>query len=143
MMTYNQFVRRPGDLKRCIEHKIEDVQFKWNICIGVVPSMDEKVQTSVKNTSESSILRYADAKKELDHLQRSYDAAVDEVREFLYEELKADEADVLDWRYCGDKSIGEIAEIKSLSYSGAANKVRRADMKAAQIYNLSRFEKDV
>ena len=142
-MTYNQFIRRPGTLKRLIEHKVEDVQFKWNVCVGAVPELGERVQTSVKNSSEASVIRYADAKKELDQLQGRYDAAVNEVRDFLYAQLNAEEADVLDWKYCADKTTSEIAKIKSLSYSGAANKVRRADIKAARIYNLGRFEKDV
>lgn len=88
------------------------------------------------------MVRYADAKRELNTLQTEYDAAVEALREFLYDMLPLDDADVLDWKYCGGKSISEIAEIRSLSYSGAANRIRRADIKAAKAYDLSRFEQE-
>ena len=141
-MTYNEFVGMPAELLQQIWHKVDDVQLKWTVCLNTVPELGERVQTSVKNNTEASIIRYSQAKGELDVLVGCYDKAVKDIRRFLYENLSADEADVLDWKYCGDKSIQQIADLKHLSYSGAANKIYRADRKAVKIYELGRFEKD-
>lgn len=141
-MTYNEFVGMPADLLQQIWHKVDDVQLKWTVCLNTVPELGERVQTSVRNNTEASIIRYSQAKGELDVLVDRYDKAVKDIRRFLYENLSADEADVLDWKYCGDKSIQQIADLKNLSYSGAANKIYRADRKAVKIYELGRFEKD-
>lgn len=134
-MTYNEFVSQPVDLLTKIWHKVDDVQLKWTVCLNTVPELGERVQTSVRNNTEACILRYAQAKGELDALFYLYDKAVKDIRKFLYDNLPADEADVLDWKYCGDKSIQQIAEIKVLSYSGAASKIYRAERKAMKIYD--------
>ena len=137
-MTYMDFVTRPIILRGRIEHQAEDVAFKWGVCTNVVPELGERVQTSVHNTTEASVLRYAQAKAELDRLQGEYDKAMADIRLFLYTNLRQEEADVLDWKYCSDKSIQQIADIKEISYSGAANRIYRADAKAKKAYDLSR-----
>ena len=134
VMTYSEFITRPTILKGKIEHQAEDVAFKWSICLNTVPELSERVQSSVHNTTEASILRYTQAKAELDRLQGEYDKALADIRLFLYTNLKREEADVLDWKYCSDKSIQQIADIKDLSYSGAASKIYRADFKAAEAF---------
>lgn len=134
-MTYQMFVEKPMILKGRIEHQAEDVAFRWSICLNAVPELSERVQTSINNTTEAAVLRYAQSKAELDQLQGEYNKAVAEIRLFLYANLKHDEADVLDWKYCSDKSIQQIADIKEISYSGAASRIYRADAKAAKIYN--------
>lgn len=133
-MTYKEFITRPMILRGKIEHQAEDVAFKWNICLNTVPELGERVQSSIHNTTEMSILRYSQSKAELDRLQGEYDKAMADIRLFLYANLKHDEADVLDWKYCSDKSIQQIAEIRNISYSGAANRIYRADSKAARIF---------
>ena len=135
-MTYNEFVGMPADLLQQIWHKVDDVQLKWTVCLNTVPELGERVQTSVRNNTEASIIRYSQAKGELDALFARYDKAVQDIRDFLYENLSPDEADVLDWRYCGDKSNQQIAELKNLSYSGASSKIYRADRKAMEIYDM-------
>ena len=74
------------------------------------------------------------AKKELDDLQEEYDSACDDVRDFLYANLKLMDADVLDWKYCNGKSVKEIAEIRNITYSGAANRISRAEARARSKY---------
>lgn len=133
-MTYYKFVSRPEMIRMKIEHQAEDVAFKWSICLNAVPELSERVQSSIHNTTEASILKYAQAKAELDRLQGKYDEVVSDVREFLYSNLKVEEADVLDWKYCNGKSIQQIADIKEISYSGAASKIYRADAKANRIF---------
>lgn len=135
-MTYREFVTRPIFLRGKIEHQAEDVAFKWAVCLNVVPELGEKVQSTIHNTTEASILRYVQAKAELDRLQSEYDKAMADIRLFLYTNLRHEEADVLDWKYCSDKSIQQIADIKEISYSGAANRIYRADTKARRTYEL-------
>ena len=134
MMTYNQFVNRPMALMQRIEHKAEDVAFKWTLCLNTTQGISERVQTSPSNSADLKIIRYAEADKELTELQARYDKACDDVRAFLYGNLDMHDADVLDWRYCNGKSIKEIAEIRNLTYSGAANKLNRAEKRARQKY---------
>ena len=134
MMTYEQFINRPLELIQKIEHKVEDVAFKWTLCLNTTQGLSERVQTSPSNTTDLKIIRYAQAKKELDDLQEEYDSACDDVRDFLYANLKLMDADVLDWKYCNGKSVKEIAEIRNITYSGAANRISRAEARARSKY---------
>lgn len=133
-MTYYEFISKPNILKIQIEHMLEDVQFKWTLCLNTSQSSSERVQTSPSNTTDLRIIRYAQANKELTELQSEYDEACSRIREFLYSNLDVQDADVLDWKYCSGKSIGDIAEIRGLTYSGAANRISRAEAKARKIF---------
>lgn len=133
-MTYEEFINRPLELIQKIEHKVEDVAFKWTLCLNTTQGLSERVQTSPSNTSDLKVIRYAQAKKELDDLQEEYDSACDDVRDFLYANLKLMDADVLDWKYCNGKSTKEIAEIRNITYSGAANRISRAEARARSKY---------
>lgn len=145
-MTYETFMNRPLGLMQRIEHKIEDVAFKWTLCLNTSQGLSERVQTSPSNTQDLKVIRYAEADKQLTDLQEEYDRSCQEVRDFLYENLDVNDADVLDWKYCNGKSTSEIAEIRGMTYSGAANRISRAETKArrkyAQFVDLSRFEKE-
>lgn len=141
-MTYEQFINRPLELMQRIEHKIEDVQFKWTLCTNTTQGLSERVQTSPTNTTEIRVIRYAQANKELTELQEEYDDSCKSVRDFLYGELELNDADVLDWKYCSGKSISQIADIRSLSYSGAASRISRAEVRArSKFSDLRRFDK--
>lgn len=143
MMTYEQFINRPLDLMQKIEHKAEDVMFKWTLCLNTSPGLSERVQTSPSNTSDLKVIRYDDANKELIELQGEYDDACEEIRTFLYENLDMQDADVLDWKYCSGKSITDIANIRNMTYSGAASRISRAEVRARSKYcNLRRFDKE-
>lgn len=143
MMTYEEFINRPLDLMQKIEHKIEDVQYKWTLCTNTTQGLSERVQTSPSNTTELRVIRYAQANKELTDLQGEYDAACERVRAFLYGNLELGDADVLDWKYCNGKSINDIAEIRNLSYTGAASRISRAETRArSKFSNLRRFDNE-
>ena len=142
-MTYEEFINRPLDLMQKIEHKIEDVQYKWTLCTNTTQGLSERVQTSPSNTTELRVIRYAQANKELTDLQGEYDAACERVRAFLYGNLELGDADVLDWKYCNGKSINDIAEIRNLSYTGAASRISRAETRArSKFSNLRRFDNE-
>ena len=142
-MTYEEFINRPLDLMQKIEHKIEDVAFKWTLCLNTTQGFSERVQTSPSNTSDLKIIRYAQADKELIALQGEYDEACEDVRSFLYGRLDVQDADVLDWKYCHGKTISQIAEIRGMSYSGAASRISRAEARARSKYSdLRRFDKE-
>ena len=143
MMTYEEFINKPLDLMQKIEHKIEDVQYKWTLCTNTTQGLSERVQTSPTNTTEVRVIRYAQANKELTDLQGEYDAACERVRAFLYGNLELGDADVLDWKYCNGKSINDIAEIRNLSYTGAASRISRAETRArSKFSNLRRFDNE-
>lgn len=142
-MTYEQFINRPLDLMQKIEHKVEDVQYKWTLCLNTTQGLSERVQTSPTNSTEVRIIRYAQANKELTDLQTEYDEACKNVRGFLYGNLDISDADVLDWKYCNGKSISDIAEIRNLSYTGAASKISRAEVRArSKFSDLRRFDNE-
>ena len=142
-MTYEEFINKPLDLMQKIEHKIEDVQYKWTLCTNTTQGLSERVQTSPTNTTEVRVIRYAQANKELTDLQGEYDAACERVRAFLYGNLELGDADVLDWKYCNGKSINDIAEIRNLSYTGAASRISRAETRArSKFSNLRRFDNE-
>lgn len=133
-MTYEEFINKPTELMQRIEHKVEDVAFKWTLCLNTTQGLSERVQTSPSNTSDLKIIRYAQADKELIELQGEYDEACEAVRTFLYGNLKLNDADVLDWKYCNGKTTKEIAEIRNITYAGAANRISRAEAKARAKY---------
>lgn len=133
-MTYYEFISKPNILKIQIEHMLEDVEFKWTLCLNTSQSSSERVQTSPSNTTDLRIIRYAQANKELTELQSEYDEACSSIRQFLYDNLDVNDADVLDWKYCSGKTIADIAEIRNLTYSGAANRISRAEAKARKIF---------
>lgn len=144
-MTYQTFINRPLALMQKIEHKVEDVAFKWTLCLNTSQGLSERVQTSPSNTQDLKVIRYAEANKQLTDLQAEYDRSCKEVRDFLYDNLEMGDADVLDWKYCNGKSTSEIAEIRGVTYAGAANRISRAEVKARKKYaetaHLYRFDK--
>ena len=119
------------------------MQYKWTLCTNTTQGLSERVQTSPTNTTEVRVIRYAQANKELTDLQGEYDAACERVRAFLYGNLELGDADVLDWKYCNGKSINDIAEIRNLSYTGAASRISRAETRArSKFSNLRRFDNE-
>lgn len=145
-MTYEEFINRPTELMVKIEHQTEDVAFKWTLCLNTSQGLSERVQTSPNNNQDLKVIRYAEANQKLTDLQDEYDKACEDVRGFLYKNLDINDADVLDWKYCSGKSITDIAKIRDTTYSGAANRISRAEAKArrkyAQTVDLRRFEKE-
>ena len=142
-MTYEEFINKPTELMQRIEHKVEDVAFKWTLCLNTSQGLSERVQTSPSNNQDLKVIRYAEANKELTDLQTEYDKACEDVRSFLYGNLEINDADVLDWKYCSGKSITDIANIRNMTYSGAASRISRAEVRARSKYcNLRRFDKE-
>lgn len=145
-MTYEQFINKPLDLMCMIEHRAEDVAFKWTLCLNTSQGLSERVQTSPSNTQDLKVIRYAAAHQKLLDLQDEYDKACEAVRDFLYGNLNINDADVLDWKYCNGKSTSEIAKIRGVTYAGAANRISRAEAKArkkyAQSEHLYRFDNE-
>ena len=129
-MTYYEFVCEPRRLRRRILHKIEDVALKEAACTSITSSLKERVQTSPSNTTEISYARYIDAKNELDKLVCELEEAQNRVRDFLYENLSQDYADILEWKYIEDKSIAETAMIVGIAHQTVKNKMSKAEKKA-------------
>ena len=134
MMTYDEFVNKPLNLMQKIEHQAEDVAYKWTLCLNTSQGLSERVQTSPNNTQDLKVIKYAAAHQKLLDMQDEYDSACEDVRSFLYGNLKNGDADVLDWKYCSGKTTKEIAEIRNITYAGAANRISRAEAKARAKY---------
>lgn len=133
-MTYNEFVKRPNRIRRRISHKIEDVMLKESICMRSTTTLGERVQTSPSNTQEVSYLRYIDAKNELNDLAADLETAQTEVRDFFYDNLSFDDADLLEWRYIDGKSPAEIADKLGTTYEATRQRIKRAEAKARNKY---------
>ena len=133
-MTYNEFVKRPNRIRRKISHKIEDVMFKESICMRSTTPLGDRVQTSPSNVTEASYIRYIDAKNELNALALALELAQEEVRDFFYNNLSFDEADLLEWRYIDGKTPQEIADKMGTTYEATRQRLKRANEKARRKY---------
>ena len=133
-MTYNEFVKRPNRIRRRISHKIEDVMLKESICMRNTSSLGERVQTSPSNTQEVAYLRYIDAKNDLNDLAAELETAQTEVRDFFYDNLNFDDADLLEWRYIDGKTASEIADKMGTTYQATWQRIKRANEKARKKY---------
>lgn len=133
-MRYETFMNRPLELMQRIEHKIDDVAFKWTLCLNTTQGLSERVQSSPSNTQEASYLRYIDAKNDLNDLVAELETAQNEVRDFLYDSLSFNDADLLEWRYINGKSPQEIADRMGVTYEATRQRLKRANEKARQQY---------
>ena len=133
-MTYNEFVKRPNRIRRRISHKIEDVMLKESICMRSTTTLGERVQTSPSNTQEVAYLRYIDAKNDLNDLAAELETAQTEVRDFFYDNLNFDDADLLEWRYIDGKNLTEIADKMGMAYQTVKNRMSEAEKEARRRY---------
>ncbi len=133
-MNYNEFVELPNKIRRRINHKIEDVMLKESICMRSTTSLGERVQASPGNRQEESYIRYIDAKNELNDLAARLEESQTEVREFLYDNLSFEDADLLEWRYIDGKSPQKIADMMGTTYEATRQRLKRANEKARKKY---------
>lgn len=97
-------------------------------------SLGERVQSSPGNSQEASYIRYIDAKNELNDLAAKLEEAQTEVRDFLYDNLPFDDADLLEWRYIDGKTPMEIADKMGTTYEATRQRIKRANEKARKKY---------
>ena len=133
-MTYDEFMTRPLRLGMKIQHKTDEVIIKANIATRVTTSLSERVMSSPENKTELNVLRYIDAKRELQALIDEQERVKAEVCEFLYDNLSLGDADILEWKYIDGKSIQDISDIKGIAYQTAKNKLSQADKNARKKY---------
>ncbi len=125
--SYDQFMNKPLRLKTRIEHKADEVAFLFEVCTKATGSWGEKVQTSPTNRSERNKDKYIDESNKLLKMIDEYEASKDEVITFLYDNLKFEDADLLEWKYINGKTLTEIAKIKGIAYQTAKNRSWRAE----------------
>lgn len=133
-MNYNEFVTQPIAVWRRILHKRDEVAKLEEICLIANSQLGERVQSSIENRKEKSLVAYAQSKNELNEMIDELMVVQAEVREFFYECLEIDEADVLEWKYVNGKSIKDIADILGVEEQTARNKVCQYDKKARKLY---------
>ena len=136
-MTYDEFVTAPLRLIGKIQHKSDEVAIKMNIAMKTTTSFGDIASKPQGNRVEKSVMRYLEAKEELDSLLEELERRKAIVREFLYEALALESADILEWKYINGKSIQEIADIKNITYQSMKNKISKADREAREKYKLA------
>lgn len=133
-MTYNEFITRPYRIWKRIMHKSDEVIRIEAICMKSTQVFGERVQSSFDNSQERNYIALVEAKRELNELMDEHKRAQDEVREFLYDNLSINEADLLEWKYIDGKSIKDIAELLHEQEQTVRNKASKYEKKARNIF---------
>lgn len=133
-MTYDEFVTRPYRIWRRIMHKSDEVIRIEAICMKSTSVFGERVQSSFENSQEKNYVALIEAKRELGELMEEHKEAQEEVREFLYDNLTLEEADLLEWKYIDGKSAKDIAKLLNEQEQTIRNKASRYDRKARGIF---------
>ena len=131
-MTYDEFMNRPLWLYDRIMHDADHVAFLFEVCTKSTSTLGERVQTSQTNKTAKNYAAYIDANNALEQLVQEYNSAKDEVTAFLYDSLKHDDADLLEWKYVNAKNLKEIASIKGIAYQTVKNRISIAEKRAMQ-----------
>ena len=87
---------------------------------------EEYIKTSRYDSVTKNILELDEARKKLEKLYQEYFDTIEEIREFMYENIPIKQADVLDWRYCHVMPVDRIAEKKKMSKTGVYQACSRA-----------------
>lgn len=144
-MKYSDFVGRVRTLDIKINQQLLEAERLKNLCeqITTIWLDDVRIQASAENKQEQRLIELVDCKRELDSLVDKRNEVVQELTDFFNNSLSFEDADTLILKYIHGKSIGAIADIKTLSYSGAASKIYRADLRARQRYEEKKGANDV
>jgi len=126
-MTYDEFMQRPQVLHNRIMHQIEETQRLEMLCNRTTPTISEvHVQMSKGNQREKWLAAYIDSKHKINALMAEYDEAAESVRTWLYDNLDFDDADILEYRYCGCLRNDEIADRLNYRPTTMRKKISRA-----------------
>ena len=133
-MTYDEFVNKPYRIWMRVLHKADEVLRIEAICTRATTTYGEKVQSSFDNSKERNYIVLIEAKRELREILEEHRKAEDEVRDFFYEHLETDEADIMEWKYIDGKSPKQIAEIRNEQEQTIRNKISKYENKARKIF---------
>ena len=133
-MTYNEFMTRPLAIWRQILHKSDEVAKLEGLCLRTTASFGERVQNTVENTREKNLVALSQSKAEMNEMVAELMRVQAEIREFLYDSLRIEEADVLEWKNINGKSVKEIAETLGIEEQSVRNKLSRYEKKARARY---------
>ncbi len=133
-MTYDEFITKPYMIWRKILHKSDEVVKIETVCTKATSVLGERVNSSPMNSQERNYVVLSETKKELSRLLDEYAVARDEVVAFLYGNLEHEEADLLEWKYIGAKTVKEMAELMSEQEQTIRNKMSRYEKKARSAY---------
>ena len=123
MNDFENFIYQPQIIDRHVKHQITETE-------GL-----KSRYLRLKNNFTKQM--YLDSKKKIPDLMIEYESTYDSVVEWLYNNLKNEEAEILELRYLQDLSIKEISIQLHLSDGGARERIKRAMKKAEQIYNTN------
>ena len=134
-MTFDEFVGRPQAIDNLIQHRLLQVERLQARCDRVTVTFSEvRVQTSRENTRETALIKLIDAKNSLNALMEEYDEAVTDVQTWLYGNLDAQAASLLEYRYIDNLRNEEIAQQMHYSPHTIKNKISKAVQEARNTY---------
>lgn len=134
-MTYNEFVGRIEILDFKIDQALDKAERLRSLCDRVTTIWtDVKVQQSNGTKREERLTKLIDSKRELEELLEKREKAEKEITDFFDSALKPEDAAVLTMKYINKRTIKDVAEQMFYTYSGAANRISRADARARAIY---------
>lgn len=126
-MNFDSWINRPSSLMEQIQDAEEEVMRCQSRCERTTINYGEEyIKTSRTDSVTKNILELDEAEKKLDTLYQEYFDTIEELREFIYENLPRKQADVLDWRYCHVMTVEKIAEKKKMTKTGVYGACSRA-----------------
>lgn len=136
-MDYASWIREPANIRADIQHCMNEIERLRSQCERSTPLYGiEFVQTTQHgNSRETALIKLADQQNQLSILMVEYDKKCAEIRDFLYSQLSAKDADLLDWRHCSGLSNMELADLKGTSDSAVRASLARAERRAKTAYN--------
>lgn len=126
MTDFEIFINQPQIIDSHVKHHISDTEDFRSRYLRLKDSFTKR--------------RYLNSKEKIPELMAEYESAYDRVNDWLHENLKYEEAEILELRYLQDLSIKEISIQLHLSDGGARDRVNRAMKKAKEIYDTERRE---
>ncbi len=141
-MDFDTFVNQPQIIDIKIQHQLQIIERQRSRVESVTAVFNEiRVQTSQENTREIWLTQYVDSKQKLTDLMEEYDRAVEDIRNWLYDNLSTDAASLLEFRYCDGLKNLEIAELLHMAEQSIKNKMSRSVREARTKYNTQKGEK--
>ena len=133
-MTYKEFINRPTAISRRIDHKQAEASKCFDACVRTTAAPREVMIKSGENARDVNLARYIDAQAELAKLHEDFKAVAKVTRSFLYDALKPDVADLMEYRYVDCCTVNEIAAMKSMAPQSVRNKISRGNKEAEKYW---------
>ena len=134
--TYDEFVGRVRILDFKIDQALDKAERLRSLCdrVTAIWMDDIRVQMSNGKKREERLTELIDSKRDLEKLLEKREQAAEEITDFFDSVLKPEDAAVLVMKYINGRTIKDVAELMFYTYSGAACRISRAEVKARAKY---------